>query len=255
MSAWAFGGFLLCVVVATCAQSITGFALVLVLLGLTGLFELAPLAEVANVATVLSLANAVVALRTAHGSIDRPALRATIAGSLLGVPAGVLLLAWLSANMVLALRLLLGLVIIGCAVVVLLRTEPLAARSGKASFRGYGFLSGVLGGLFSASGPPLVYHFYRQPMSIVAVRDTLVATLAVGGLLRLVMVVATGQFSLRALGLSAVTLPLTMGITWWMRTHPPAWRRETVLKLVCGLLLVTGVGLVGPAVQGLWGRG
>jgi hypothetical protein len=42
-----------------------------------------------------------------------------------------------------------------------------------------------------------------------------------------------------------------MGITWWLRRHPPAWRRETVLKIVCALLVITGVGLIAPAVHAL----
>lgn len=70
MTVWEIAGFLACVVVATCAQSITGFALALILLGLTSLFHLASLPDVANVATVLSLASAVVALRGAHKSLD-----------------------------------------------------------------------------------------------------------------------------------------------------------------------------------------
>jgi hypothetical protein len=252
MSGWEIAGFLLCVAVATCAQSITGFALVLILLGLTSLFELAPLADVANVGTVLSLASAAVALRGPHKALDLAILRSTVTGSLFGIAAGVALLVWLQANVVVVLRLLLGLVVIACAVVVLVRTQPLAQRSAKASFTAWGFVAGVLGGLFSASGPPLVYQFYRQPISLDAVRDTLVATLAAGSLIRLGMVLPAGQFSLRSLVLSALSVPLAMGITWWLRRHPPAWPREAVLKIVCLLLVVTGVGLIGPAVTALW---
>jgi uncharacterized protein len=255
MSGWQIAAFLLCVAVAACAQSITGFALALILLGLTGLFELAPLRDVANVATVISLSTAVVALRGAHGSLDKAIVRNTIGGSVFGVAAGVALLAWLSANVVMLLRLLLGVVVIACAVVVLVRTHPLAQRSSRWSFRRFGFLSGVLGGLFSASGPPLVYQFYRQPLALDTVRDTLVASLAAGGVIRLVMVVASGQFSRQSLWLCALSVPLAMGITWRVRRHPPGWRRETVLKVVCALLVVTGVGLIAPAVQGLIGRG
>ena len=40
---------------------------------------------------------------------------------------------------------------------------------------------GLLGGLFSAGGPPLVYHFYRQPMAMEALRATLVAALTTIG--------------------------------------------------------------------------
>jgi hypothetical protein len=251
MTAWEFAGFLACVALATCAQSVTGFALALILLGLTGLLDLAPLAEVANVATVISLCTAGVALRGARDSLDRPIMRSTITGSVFGVAAGVALLAWLSANVVMALRLLLGVVVIACAIIVLVRALPLPQRSSNASFRAFGFVSGVLGGLFSASGPPLVYQFYRQPLPLDAVRDTLVASLAAGGVIRLVMVVASGQFNARSVALSAAGVPLAMAITWWLRRHPPPWPRETVLKVVCVLLVITGVGLIGPALKAL----
>jgi hypothetical protein len=253
MSYWQFAAFLGCVALATCAQSITGFAMALILLGLTSLLELAPLPDVANVATVLSLASAAIALRGTHRSLDWAIWRPTVSGSVFGYGAGVALLAWLNANVVTVLRLLLGLVVIACAVIVLLRAAPLARRSSPASFRGFGFVSGVLGGLFSASGPPLVYQFYRQPVSLDVVRDTLVAALATGSLVRLAMVVPSGQFSLRSLLLCAASVPIAIGLTWWLRTHPPAWPRETVLKIVCALLMVTGVGLVGPAVRALLG--
>ena len=251
MSGWQLAAFLLCVAVATFAQRITGFALALILLGLTSLFELAALPDVANVATVLSLASAAIALRGTRESLDWTILRTTITGSVFGYGVGVALMAWLSANVVVLLRLLLGVVVIACAVVVLVRTQPLAQRSSRWSFRGFGLVSGVLGGLFSASGPPLVYQYYRQPLDLDTVRDTLVATLAAGSLIRLAMVVPSGQFSARSLLLCALSVPVVMGITWWLRRHPPAWRRETVLKIVCALLVITGVGLVVPAVHAL----
>ena len=251
MTAWQIAAFLACVAVASAAQGLTGFAQALILLGLVGLFDLAPLPDVANVATVLSLASAVVALRGPHKAVDWAALRATAVGTLIGVPSGVALLAWLDANVVMALRLLLGLVVIACAVIVLRRAAPLAQRSSRASFGAICVLSGLLGGLFSASGPPLVWQFYRQPLALEAVRDTLVATLAAGALLRLVMVAGSGRFGSRSLALGAMAVPLSMAITWWMRARPPAWSRATVLKLVCALLIATGLGLVLPAAHAL----
>lgn len=252
MTALQVAGFLACVGIATAAQSVTGFALALILLGLTGLFELAPLPDVANVATVLSLASAAIALHGPRRQVDGPIFRGTVTASFFGVAAGVALLAWLSANVVMVLRLLLGLVVIACAIVVLVRTEPLAQRSGTASFRGFGFLSGLLGGLFAASGPPLVYQFYRQPLSLDRIRDTLVAALAAGSVMRLVMVVASGQFSVRSLWMCASAVPLAIAITWWMKRRPPRWDRAIVLRIVCVLLVITGIGLIGPALQALF---
>lgn len=254
MSAWQFAGFLLCVALASYAQNITGFALALILLGLTSLLELAPLADAANVATVLSIASASIVLRGARRGVDWAVWRPTALGSVFGTVAGVVLLAWLSTNVLMLLRLLLGIVVIACAVVVLLHVRPLPRRSSRASFHQFGFLSGVLGGLFAASGPPLVYQYYRQPLSLDTLRDTLVATIAFGALLRLVMVLVSGQFGLRSLWMCLAALPLAMGITWWMRRHPPAWPRATVLKIVCVLLALTGIGLVGPAVLAIFGK-
>lgn len=247
-----FAGFLACVAVAAAAQSVTGFAMALILLGLTGLFKLAPLPDVANVATVLSLAHAAIALHGPKRQVEAIVFRNTVLASFFGVAAGVALLAWLSANIVMVLQLLLGVVVIACAVIVLVRTEPLAQRSSPASFRGFGFLSGLLGGLFAASGPPLVYQFYRQPLPLDRIRDTLVAALAAGSVIRLVMVVGSGQFSLRSLWMCAGAMPLAVAISWWMRRRPPPWDRNAVLKIVCVLLVITGIGLVGPALQALF---
>lgn len=251
MTAWQIAGFLACVAVATFFQNLTGFALALILLGLTGLFELAPLPDVANVATVLALVNAMVALRGTRRSIDWPMLRATAVGTVIGVPAGVTALTWLNANVVSGLRLLLGVVVIACAVVVLRQGQPLAQRSSRASFHATGLLSGLLAGMFSAAGPPLVYQFYRQPMALAALRDTLIATLAVGSALRLAVVVPGGQFSARSLTLSLLAAPLVIVVSAWLRRYPPRWPRAHVLKAVFALLLFTGLGLIGPALRSI----
>lgn len=251
MTAWQLCTFLLCVAVATSAQSVTGFAMALILLGLCGLFEVAPLPDVANVATVLSLVSAAVALRGTRRAIDWPMLRTTGTGSVIGVALGVFLLGWLQSNVVVLLRLLLGITVVACALVVLFRAEPLPRRSPGWTFGLFGMLSGVLGGLFSASGPPLVYHFYRQPLALEPLRDTLVAALAVSSALRLAMVLASGQFGTAALGLCVVATPLAAALTWWLRRHPPPWPRRHVLVLVCALLLATGAGLIVPSIRAL----
>lgn len=251
MTSWQIPAFLVCVSVASCAQGITGFAMALILLGLCGLFDVAPLADVANVATVLSLVSAAVALRGARKALDWRILRATAGGSLVGVAIGVALLGWLQANVVVVLQFLLGCTVIACAIVVLRPTQAAARPSPTWSFALFGTLSGVLGGLFSATGPPLVYQFYRQPLSLDRMRDTLVAALATSSLLRLAMVVPTGHFSRHALLLTVLATPLAAAITWWVRSRPAMWPRQTVLKLVCGLLLLTGAGLVVPAVRAL----
>lgn len=239
--------FLLCVALAVCAQSLSGFAFALILLGLAGLLELAPLADLANVATVLALANALVALYGSRRQLDVPAFRDITLGGAAGILIGVFLLGWLSSHVTLVLRVLLGLTVIACAVVVLLETAVRRERSSPNTFRLWGAVSGLLTGLFATGGPPLVYHFYRQPMALKTVRDTLVATLAASSLLRLLIVLPSGQFSAHAFKLCLLAAPLVFGLTWWLERHPPGWSRTAVLRLVCALLLLTGMGLIMPA--------
>ena len=125
--------FLACVALATCAQSLTGFAFGLILLGLVGMLELVPLADAANVASVLTLVQASSCSRArASRSIWRRCATRPL-GSGIGVVIGVLLLGWLSANVVLVLRVLLGLTILACATILLLRVRRPCASAPRAA--------------------------------------------------------------------------------------------------------------------------
>lgn len=250
MSAAESALFVAFVIAATLAQGLTGFAFVLVLLGLAGLFDLAPVADLANVATTLSVMSAAATLRTSLRHVDRAVYRQALAGSASGVLAGVLLLGWLSVNVMTALRVLLGVTIFAGAITMLRPGNVLPARSGGISFGVFGLLSGLLGGLFSAGGPPLVYHFYRQPMPMEVLRATLLAALTSMSLMRIVVVLATEQFTVQALKMVLLATPAVLGSSWLLRRYPPGWPRETLLRIVCVLLLATGASIVGSALLG-----
>ena len=87
--------FLACVALATYAQTMTGFAFGLVLLGLSGVFQLASVSEVANVVSVLSLVNAVVTLARAKPQVNWRLMTPALVSSLAGVTVGVVALAWI----------------------------------------------------------------------------------------------------------------------------------------------------------------
>lgn len=243
--------FLACVAVATAAQSMTGFAFALTLIGLSSTLRLAPLADAVNVATVLGLISVGTALLGRRGALQWTLLSPTLVGMVAGSVAGVALLTWLSTALVVALQLLLGLTTIVCAGVVFLRARPLDQISSRAVSGCYGLLSGLLGGLFAATGPPLVYHYYRQPLAINVIRETLVAAIGVAALIRLALVLGTGQFTGLAMLLSALGSPVAMGVSWWMRRHPPHWGRSSVLRIVCALLILAGISLIVPALRSL----
>jgi uncharacterized membrane protein YfcA len=241
--------FLACVAAATAAQGMTGFAFALILVGLSSALRLVPLADSVNVATILGIISVGTALYGRRAALNWGILRPTSAGLVAGTAAGVALLAWLSATVVGLLQLLLGLTIIACAAVVYLRTDPLPEVSSKSAFAVYGVLSGLLGGLFAATGPPLVYHFYRQPLAVAVIRETLVAAIGLAAMLRLAMVLAGGQFSTLSLLLSMLGAPVAIGVSWWIRRHPPRWQRASVLRVVCVLLVLAGISLIVPAAR------
>ncbi|OZI39765.1 hypothetical protein CEK29_16465 [Bordetella genomosp. 5] len=244
--------FLVFVALATYAQTMTGFAFGLVLLGLAGLFALAPLPDVSNTVSILTLINAVVAMGRSRPQVDWNLLRPALLSSMVGVTFGVFALDWISGSMTIVLQWLLGLTILACAMLLVLRTQPLERVSGRGSFVFFGTISGVLGGLFSSAGPPMVYHLYRQPLPLAVIRNTLLVLFSFNAVLRLSLVTWQGTLKVSTLWLSLEALPVVVGLTWLVRRYASADSMRAVRRMVFVLLLAAGFGLLGPATLNLW---
>src|ERR1700761_5035749 len=90
------GIFLVFVAVAVYAQTVTGFALALILLGLVGATNLVPLTDAVNATTVMGFSTAWIYLyRNKALHIERTIVP-TLAASVAGIFAGALLLGWLA---------------------------------------------------------------------------------------------------------------------------------------------------------------
>ncbi len=233
-------GFLLCAFFAGYVQNITGFALSLLLLGLCQLFDIASITHVSNATAVLSVVNFVTVLKASPMHIERSVLRPTMGGMTIGVGAGALLLHWLSANAIGVLHLLLGATIVGCALTLMAGRQAGIATSSPVTHAAFGVTSGILGGLFSTAGPPLVYHFYRQPWPIATIRDTLLLMFGLSSSLRCVIMIATGAFDLQSVLMTAMAVPLIVAQSVWMRRRPPRWPVHQVRRLTAVLLCVSG---------------
>jgi uncharacterized membrane protein YfcA len=243
--------FLLFVGLAVYAQNLTGFALALILLGLIGATNLVPLTDAVNAVTVMVLAIGVTFLyRRWPLRLDRllwPAVAASVGGAV----AGTALLLWLAGAAYEVLRLLLGVSIVACALVLWRAAQPWDAVSSRGAFALAGGLSGLLGGLFSAPGPPLVYLMYRQPLAAARVQKSLILFFGITSLLRLLIVVPAGQFSRDAVLLSAEALPVVFLVTTFAAGRPSPLP-PTVLKIIVCLLLVgTGAQMIAAAVAAM----
>ncbi len=112
-------------------------------------------------------------------------------------------------------------------------------------------LGGLLNGLFSSGGPPIVYHLYRQPLAYELIRNTLITVFACNAAMRLGLVTVQGQLSLGTLWLSAEALPLVMLLSWLVRRYPPKLSLRAVRWLVFLLLLLAGGSLIAEALPEL----
>ncbi len=236
--------FLALVGLATFCQNLTGFAFGLIFVGVAGATHLMSIGDAANVACLLSLVNGVAYLR-AHRQVPQwSLLRPMLASSVIGVLGGVLLLHWLSGNALSGLRMLLGVAIVACAVLLLLQKQASARMSGPASLWAAGLASGLLGGLFATPGPPMVYHLYRQPLDRLLVRQCLFVMFITCALLRLVMVAADGQITGSVLLAAALAFPVVTLVTWLHMRHPPDLPKRLVEGVVCLLLVLSGASLL-----------
>ena len=236
--------FMALVGLAAFCQNLTGFAFGLIFVGIAGATQLMSIADAANVACLLSIINGVSYLHAHRFEPNWGMLKPMLISSVIGVIGGVVLLHWLSGNALNGLRMLLGVVIVLCALLLLMQKKVQDQPSGAVSLWVAGLSSGLLGGLFATPGPPMVYHLYRQPLDRTLVRHCLFAMFISCSMLRAVMVAAEGQLNWAVLGWTAVAFPVVTGVTWWNARHPPALPLRLVEWLVCGLLILSGLSLL-----------
>ncbi|WP_233154779.1 sulfite exporter TauE/SafE family protein [Candidimonas nitroreducens] len=238
------GCFAFFVAIAVCVQNLTGFAFALILLGLVGLTDLVPLPDAVSAVTVLIIVNAVVFLYRRRPVRLEPAMKPTIVASLLGAVLGIGILAFLAAHAFSVLKALLGLCIVGCAILLWRSAKPLALASGCVYFTIVGALSGVLGGIFSAAGPPLVYAVYRQPWPVDVIRESLIFCFGVGAAFRLLVMILSGLVSAQAMWLALEAIPVVFLVTFLTANLSVPISKNTLKHIVCVLLICAGVGML-----------
>lgn len=251
MEAGQIATLLLIVAFAAYVQTVSGFALGLVLMAGVGLTGVIPIASAALLVTFLIIANGALLLARYRRFVALRACMLSIVSSLAVLPAGYVLLRYLAGTSIEWVKLLLGLVIVASSLPMMLRPVRLSRMDSDAWFLGYGAVAGLLGGLFATPGPPLVYHFYRQPMEAQVIRVSLV-TIFVGIVaMRLAIVLATGPFPLPVLWWSVLGVPTTIVSTHLADRFRPPISDAALRRIAFGLLFATGLALALPAAMRL----
>ncbi|HXG28358.1 MAG TPA: sulfite exporter TauE/SafE family protein [Nevskiales bacterium] len=232
------------VAVGTYFQTVTGFGLGMIVMGATSGFALAPVSVAAAVVSLVTLVNSAVALPGKLHHIDWRAARAVLVGVGPAIIAGVLLLDYLSSVTARLLQFLLGAAIIYSGVVFARRPAQLPERSSDRSFFISGFASGLFGGLFGMAGPPVIFHFYRQPLELVAIRNMLLLVFAFTSGSRTLFIAAQGRLDSEIWLLTACAVPLVALATVLGRRYPPPFAPQAMRRVACAALLVIGASLV-----------
>jgi len=253
MDALSLAVLLVLAAVASYVQTLTGFALGLLFMGGVGLTAVVPLPDAAVLVGILALVNAAQMLAKGWRDIARREFLLVIFVSLAFLVLGYWLLGLLVAASLDWLKLTLGGIIILSSLQLLLRPVPFETPSRAGSFLFFGAIAGIMGGLFSTAGPPLVYHFYRQPLRPVAIRETLVAIFAVTGMLRLMLVGLAGDMPSSSFWWGLLCIPVVMAFTALARLYPPPLTPTGLRRVAFGLLFLSGISLAGPAFLKLFG--
>jgi len=232
-------------------QTITGFAFALVLMGGIGVLNLIPLPEAAIIASILTILNGSLVIRHTWRAIDFKALQGFMTGNIPGLIIGYFLVMYLASTAITVLQILLGLAILGSATQMLLRPIILKERSSDRSFLVTGFFGGILNGMFSTGGPPVIWQMYRQPSRGDTIRATLLTLFVINAILRLGLVLGSSGISMQVVFSAAGALPLVVLGTWLALRFPPPLSTQMINRLAFGLLFVSGLALSLPSLFAL----
>ena len=231
-------------VVGSYVQSLTGFAFGLVVMSVAGLFSLVSLEVAAFSVSVLSMVNAATGL---YGGVWKLVnvknLLAYFAAATPMIAAGVYLLNFLGSNALHWLQLLLGISIVLACLMSLMKPKKDAEASRSWVYFVFGGISGIFGGLFATSGPPISYLMYRQPIALNVIRATLLSVFFITSLMRIVIMGVGEQITASMIWVSVLGLPCVLITSILAKRYPPNISPQIIKQVALVLLLLSGVSL------------
>jgi uncharacterized membrane protein YfcA len=234
--------------VLTFLTALIGIFLASVLRGFTGFgFGLAavpllslvlPPTQVVPLVVVLQVIVGAGGLRGAWYQTDWRAMRGLAPGLLIGIPTGLLILTAFRPNTV---RLAIGL-IIAASVVLLWRGARLPPNPSRLLTMAVGTVSGVISGLASMGGPPMVVYLLALGHGANVVRATSIVYFMLSGLTSAAAMTYRGLIDREVLLWAVAAIPATYGGnwigTWAFHKAKPHHHRMTALIVLSALAVV-----------------
>lgn len=225
-------------------QTVTGFALGLIIIAGVTVLDIADISFSAAVISIITFTNTIVALRSNHRFIDFNYVKWISLGLVPVLVAGVILLDYLSAKYYDFLQTLLGIVIIGAGIMLMITPAAYKEKSSNTATTVCGVLGGLIAGLYSAGGAPLAYYMYRQPIELNVIRATLLAIFAISTFWRMLVVTVAGHVDSRVLVTAAASIPVVVLVTMVTGRFVHHIPDRIVRRLVFMLLIVVGAFLI-----------
>ena len=240
------------IAVGTYFQTVTGFGLAMIVIGLASSMGLTSVPFIATVVSLVSLVNTAVALPCHMHHIDWRLTNTTLLGIVPSSVIGVILLNYLNTQATSVLEFLLGAVIVYSGVSFALNPRQRKDESPLRSFFGVGFIAGLCGGLFGIPGPPVIFHLYRQPLELMAIRNMLLLMFASTAFTRTLYEAITVGLPKETLTVSAMAIPVVAIMTLFAQRFPPPFSAKSMRRLTFITLVIIGLGLMVGSFSGLW---
>lgn len=234
----------LCLSAATLLQTLSGFGFGLLVVASFTLLDILPLTATTFLVSLLGLVNSTTVVVKNRNAVKIPELKLMLYTGIPLMLLGFVLLEYMSAHLTQFLNFILGISILLCCALMLVKRKRTDRQSRPRSFLIAGGVSGLLGGLFSTSGPPLVFQCYKQAWSIEAIRSTLLAVFTIGGIVRVGIALFGTLPDLDIMFLIAAAIPLVLLVTHFSRRLTPYVDAKWIRIIAITLLGVSGVSLV-----------
>jgi uncharacterized membrane protein YfcA len=204
-----------------------------------------PPAKVVPFVVMLQVIVGVVGLRPAWRSCDWRAVRGLSPGLVLGIPIGVAILTAFRAD---AVRFVIGGVILA-SVLLLWRGFRLPPRPSPVLTAAVGLVAGVMSGLASMGGPPIVVYLIALSHRVTVVRSSSIVYFMFAALLSLLLMVWKGLIDREILLWSLASVPVLIAGNyagnWGFSRSAPHHHRITALvtlSVLALLLIAKGLG-------------
>ena len=229
-------------------QTVTGFAMGMIIVATVGGLGLLQLSVLAILVSLLTSVNSLLSLRGNWSLIDFRFFLFLALGQFPAIVFGIELLNFLESNEVWILKVILGFFLVAGGLLSFFNPRPLKRLSGRLTVFFAGILGGTLGGLFSASGPVLGLFAYSQPMPVALIRATLLASFLFTTTARTAVVSFQGAINLEILTLFLLALPIVLLGTLLGKKFRPPFSESTTRRLAFGLILMIGFWTVAETI-------